>query len=125
MDITSPTSSNAAASATKSPEHDVKANGGTGDRLQPPAPQNEASSSENTMPAPSAAAPGVHQPKVQTAFIHKLWRCASSPIHPALSLRALNIVAACWKTPRYDILSHGRRTRTASSSSRPTSSPEC
>ncbi|KAK4241395.1 HSF-type DNA-binding-domain-containing protein [Achaetomium macrosporum] len=79
MDITSPASSTAAASATKSPEHDVKINGGAGDRLPPPAPQNEASSSENMMPAPSAAAPAVHQPKVQTAFIHKLWSMLEDP----------------------------------------------
>ncbi|KAK4247088.1 HSF-type DNA-binding-domain-containing protein [Corynascus novoguineensis] len=81
MDITTPTGSSAPPSATKSPDRDVKPNGTSNDRLQPPPSQHEQPSQENTMPAPSttapaatpAAAPAVHQPKVQTAFIHKLW----------------------------------------------------
>lgn len=86
MDITTPTNSSAPASATKSPDTDVKVNGGAPERerlLQPAAPQNEQSPTENiVMPAPAAAAPAVHQPKiVQTAFIHKLYRCARPSIH--------------------------------------------
>lgn len=84
MDITTPTGSSAPASATKSPDRDLKVNGGTVDRLQPPTPQHEQPSPENSMPAPSAAAPAAHQPKVQTAFIHKLWRYAASPDPPRL-----------------------------------------
>ncbi|KAK4033881.1 HSF-type DNA-binding-domain-containing protein [Parachaetomium inaequale] len=72
MDITTPTGSSAPPSATKSPDRDVKLNGAASDRLQPPTPQHEQPPHDNTMPAP-AAAPAVHQPKVQTAFIHKLW----------------------------------------------------
>ncbi|KAK4139052.1 HSF-type DNA-binding-domain-containing protein [Dichotomopilus funicola] len=82
MDITTPTGSSAPASATKSPERDVKPNGASNDRLQPPPAPHEQQQSQDssTMPAPSststsasASAPTVHQPKVQTAFIHKLW----------------------------------------------------
>jgi len=73
MDITTPTGSSAPPSATKSPDRDVKINGATNDRLQPPTPQHEQPSHDNTMPAPAVTAPAVHQPKVQTAFIHKLW----------------------------------------------------
>ncbi|KAL2020134.1 hypothetical protein VTK56DRAFT_8739 [Thermocarpiscus australiensis] len=76
MDITSPTNSNspAPASAAKIPESDMKVNGTTSERPQA-APQNEQAPAENiTMPAPVAAAPALHQPKiVQTAFIHKLY----------------------------------------------------
>lgn len=82
MDITTPTGSSAPASATKSPDRDAL-NGGSADRRQPLTPQHEqqqqqpqsqSQPADNTMPAPSAAATAVHQPKVQTAFIHKLWR---------------------------------------------------
>lgn len=87
MDITTPTNSSAPQSATKSPDSDVNASGGnasneSNERLQPIQAQinsnhhNHQASSENniTMPAPVAAAPAVHQPKiVQTAFIHKLY----------------------------------------------------
>ena len=75
MDITTPTGSSAPASATKSPDRDVKLNGATtpSDRLQPPPAQHEQPPPENTMPAPATTTPAVHQPKVQTAFIHKLW----------------------------------------------------
>lgn len=76
MDITTPTGSSAPASATKSPDRDVKVNGGTNDRLQPPTHQHEQPPPDNTMPAPAPATTTVHQPKVQTAFIHKLWRYA-------------------------------------------------
>ncbi len=78
MDITTPTGSSAPASATKSPDRDGQPNGGPVDRLQPPTPQHEQQSPDNSMPAPSVALPAAHQPKVQTAFIHKLWRYAAS-----------------------------------------------
>jgi hypothetical protein len=74
MDITTPTGSSAPASATKSPDRDGKLNGAAAsDRLQPPPAQHEQPPPENTMPAPATTTPAVHQPKVQTAFIHKLW----------------------------------------------------
>lgn len=77
MDITTPTNSSAPASASKSPEADVKANEAATEHPQPAAPAESI-----IMPAPAAAAPAVHQPKiVQTAFIHKLYKCASPPIH--------------------------------------------
>lgn len=84
MDITTPTNSSAPASATKSPDPEVKANGGPNER---PPLQNEHTSAESIiMPAPAAAAPAVHQPKiVQTAFIHKLYKCGS-PTNPLLLL---------------------------------------
>lgn len=96
MDVT-PTNSSAPAAAAKSPGKDVKPNGGASERPQPAAQQNEqataATSSatgttsapaENVAaPAPAAAAPAVHQPKiVQTAFIHKLYKCAWLPVSP-------------------------------------------
>jgi hypothetical protein len=79
MDITTPTNSSAPASATKSPGTEIKLNGGPSER---PLLHSEHTSAESIiMPAPAAAAPAVHQPKiVQTAFIHKLYKCASSPI---------------------------------------------
>lgn len=84
MEITTPTNSSAAPSVTKSPESEAKAavNGGANERPQP-ATQSEPTSAENIiMPAPVAAAPAVHQPKiVQTAFIHKLYKCAASQTH--------------------------------------------
>ncbi|KAK4151029.1 HSF-type DNA-binding-domain-containing protein [Chaetomidium leptoderma] len=79
MDITTPTGSSAPASATKSPDRDVKVNGAASDRLQPPTPQHEQPAHDNTMPAPAPAAPAMHQPKVQTAFIHKLWTMLEDP----------------------------------------------
>ncbi|KAK4122750.1 hypothetical protein N657DRAFT_656847 [Parathielavia appendiculata] len=79
MDMTTPTGSSAPASATKSPERGARANGGPNDRLQPPAPQHEQTPHENTMPAPATTAQPVHQPKVQTAFIHKLWSMLEDP----------------------------------------------
>ncbi|KXX82802.1 Transcription factor SFL1 [Madurella mycetomatis] len=76
MEITTPTNSSAPASVTKSPESEAKVavNGGASERPQP-ATQSEQTPAENIiMPAPVAAAPAVHQPKiVQTAFIHKLY----------------------------------------------------
>ena len=59
-------------SATKSPESDA---GGAGERSET-TPHNEQPLADNIiMPAPAAAAPAVHQPKiVQTAFIHKLYK---------------------------------------------------
>ncbi|KAK3387155.1 HSF-type DNA-binding-domain-containing protein [Podospora didyma] len=73
MEITTPTNSSAPASATKSPDSDVNANG-YGERPQS-AMQNDQLPMDNIiMPAPVAAAAAVHQPKiVQTAFIHKLY----------------------------------------------------
>lgn len=74
MDITTPTNSSAPASATKSPdrERDRDING-TPTRSEP-----QGASSSMAMPAPTAAAAAVHGPKiVQTAFIHKLYKCAS------------------------------------------------
>ncbi|CAP70701.1 uncharacterized protein PODANS_3_7650 [Podospora anserina S mat+] len=114
MDITTPTNSSAPQSATKSPDSDVNASGGnasneSNERLQPIQAQinsnhhNHQASSENniTMPAPVAAAPAVHQPKiVQTAFIHKLYKYGASPIHSYGHGRILNHVIACWKTRR-------------------------
>lgn len=114
MDITTPTNSSAPQSATKSPDSDVNASGGnasneSNERLQPIQAQinnnhhNHQASSENNiiMPAPVAAAPAVHQPKiVQTAFIHKLYKYGASPIHSYGHGRILNHVIACWKTRR-------------------------
>ncbi|KAL1843631.1 hypothetical protein VTJ49DRAFT_613 [Mycothermus thermophilus] len=85
MDVTTPTGSSAPPSATKSPDRDVKVNGGTADRLQPPPPQQEKQSQQpapenaNTASAATAATTTVHQPKVQTAFIHKLWSMLEDP----------------------------------------------
>lgn len=72
MDITTPTNSSAPHSVTKSPESDAN---DTGERSGT-ASQNEQSPADTIiMPAPAAAAPAVHQPKiVQTAFIHKLYK---------------------------------------------------
>ncbi|KAK1772404.1 transcription factor SFL1 [Phialemonium atrogriseum] len=71
MEITTPTNSSAPPSATKSPGSDANGmseHSGT-------TSQNEQSPADTIiMPAPAAAAPAVHQPKiVQTAFIHKLY----------------------------------------------------
>lgn len=74
MDITTPTNSSAPASATKSPdrERDRDVNG------TPARSEGQGASSSMTMPAPAAAAAAVHGPKiVQTAFIHKLYKCAT------------------------------------------------
>lgn len=74
MDITTPTNSSAPASATKSPdrERDRDTNG------TPARSEGQGASSSMTMPAPTAAAAAVHGPKiVQTAFIHKLYKCAT------------------------------------------------
>lgn len=74
MDITTPTNSSAPASATKSPdrERDRDTNG------TPGRSEGQGASSSMTMPAPTAAAAAVHGPKiVQTAFIHKLYKCAA------------------------------------------------
>jgi hypothetical protein len=73
MELTTSTSSSAPASATKSPESDAN---GVNDR---PRPRSQNDHADNIiMPAPVAAAAAVHQPKiVQTAFIHKLYKCAS------------------------------------------------
>lgn len=74
MDITTPTNSSAPASATKSPdrERDRDVNG------TPARSEGQGASSSMTMPAPTAAAAAVHGPKiVQTAFIHKLYKCAT------------------------------------------------
>lgn len=74
MDITTPTNSSAPASTTKSPdrERDRDTNG------TPSRSEAQGASSSMTMPAPTAAAAAVHGPKiVQTAFIHKLYKCAA------------------------------------------------
>jgi len=88
MEITSPTSSSAPQSATKSPEIEIKVNGSTPSQPAPsantsPADSNNGSSSSSSSnavvssQAPAPAAPAVHQPKiVQTAFIHKLYKYA-------------------------------------------------
>ncbi|KAK4190228.1 HSF-type DNA-binding-domain-containing protein [Podospora australis] len=88
MDITSPTNPSAPASASKSPDSDVKIsisiNGGPSERQHRENIHNQnhnqnhhhqgKSNEDIIMPAPAAAAPAVHQPKiVQTAFIHKLY----------------------------------------------------
>lgn len=72
MDITTPTNSSAPHSATKSPESDTN---GMPDRSANPSQTDQSSADNIIMPAPAAAAPAVHQPKiVQTAFIHKLYK---------------------------------------------------
>ncbi|KAK0706477.1 HSF-type DNA-binding-domain-containing protein [Lasiosphaeria miniovina] len=73
MEITTPTSSSAPASATKSPDSDVNVNGYS--ERSNSVMQNDQLPMDNIiMPAPVAAAAAVHQPKiVQTAFIHKLY----------------------------------------------------
>ncbi|KAK3946114.1 transcription factor SFL1 [Diplogelasinospora grovesii] len=74
MEITTPTTSSAPASATKSPDSDVNVNG-LNERGQP---MSQHDPDNIIMPAPAAAAAAVHQPKiVQTAFIHKLYKCAA------------------------------------------------
>lgn len=72
MEITTPTNSSAPQSASKSSEGEGSdTNDRQGTALSGEHNTNSASS---TMPAPAAAA--VHQPKiVQTAFIHKLYKC--------------------------------------------------
>ena len=71
MDIVTPTHSSAPPSTTKSPDADAN---GMNDRSGT-ASQNDRSADGFIMPAPAAAAPAVHQPKiVQTAFIHKLYK---------------------------------------------------
>lgn len=83
MDITTPTNSSAPASATKSPdrERDRDANG------TPARSEGQGASSSMTMPAPTAAAAAVHGPKiVQTAFIHKLYKCAALELPPGSQL---------------------------------------
>ena len=76
MEITTPTNSSAPASATKSPESDAN---GLGDRSGGTVTHSDHPQSDNIiMPAPVAAAAAIHQPKiVQTAFIHKLYKCVS------------------------------------------------
>jgi len=75
MEITTPTGSSAPASATKSPDSDVNVNGRMERSLQPSPGDHSHTHPDNIiMPAPVAAAPAVHTPKiVQTAFIHKLY----------------------------------------------------
>lgn len=85
MDIMTPTNSSAPASATKSPDGDRERdmNGASepmrinnSSRLDG---QGHGNAMTMTMPAPTAAAAAVHGPKiVQTAFIHKLYKCAVS-----------------------------------------------
>ena len=82
MEITTPTSS-APASATKSPDSDVNGHalgsGATGEQRST-TPKMEQHPMPGVMPAPAAAAPAVHQPKiVQTAFIHKLYNMLEDP----------------------------------------------
>ena len=80
MEITSPTSSSAPQSATKSPEIEIKVNGSAPSQPAPstntsPSDSNSSSNAVVSSQAPAPAAPAVHQPKiVQTAFIHKLYK---------------------------------------------------
>ncbi|EJT71462.1 flocculation suppression protein [Gaeumannomyces tritici R3-111a-1] len=80
MEITTPTSS-APPSATKSPDSDANGHGpGSGSEHRSSTPKMEQHSMPGVMPAPAAAAPAVHQPKiVQTAFIHKLYNMLEDP----------------------------------------------
>ncbi|KAH8899649.1 putative heat shock transcription factor [Thozetella sp. PMI_491] len=72
MEITTPTNSSAPASATKSPDSETSISGT--DRPHGTSHNEQSSKDHIIMPAPAAAAPAIHQPKiVQTAFIHKLY----------------------------------------------------
>ncbi|KAK3683836.1 HSF-type DNA-binding-domain-containing protein [Podospora appendiculata] len=92
MEITTPTNSSAPPSATKSPDSNGNANAngnsngngnnsmgngnasGMNDRSHTTPHHDQLSADNIIMPAPTAAAAAVHQPKiVQTAFIHKLY----------------------------------------------------
>ncbi|XXG97716.1 hypothetical protein Hte_004025 [Hypoxylon texense] len=72
MDITTPTNASAPQSGSKSSEGEGS---DSNDRQNATlSGEQNPNSASNTMPAPAAAA--VHQPKiVQTAFIHKLYKC--------------------------------------------------
>lgn len=98
MDLTTPTSSSAPGSSSKSPEGDGH-------------DQNNSSSNDQhqatnaAMPAPAIAAAAVHQPKiVQTAFIHKLYKCVVSRLDLDALARAVTSAdgnVACWRIPTY------------------------
>ena len=94
MEITTPTNSTAPPSATKSPDSDVNISiniNGLSERAQQQQHQQAAHGEHPDnimMPAPVAAAPAVHQPKiVQTAFIHKLYKYATLPGAPLAASR--------------------------------------
>jgi len=109
MEITTPTNSSAPASATKSPDSDTNPNG-LNERSMQPSPGDQMPPDNIIMPAPVAAAAAIHQPKiVQTAFIHKLYKCGtpSGPLGCCV-LSMLTRVTVCWRTRRYSTLSHGR-----------------
>ena len=83
MDITTTTASSIPphvqpqSSRNKTPDRDTA---DSVDRHNGPssASKDHLSSNSRAMPAPAAAAAAVHQPKiVQTAFIHKLYKCVS------------------------------------------------
>jgi hypothetical protein len=87
MDITTPTNSSAQASVSKSPEGDVQvnANGSAGERNHSSSQKEQTHTDSMMLAAQTAAAPAVHQPKiVQTAFIHKLYKCV--PERPTLTM---------------------------------------
>jgi hypothetical protein len=72
MEVTTPTNSSAPPSATKSSDDEV---GELSDHSKTPM-KNEQPGGASGIIAPAAAAAAVHQPKiVQTAFIHKLYKC--------------------------------------------------
>jgi hypothetical protein len=74
MDVTTPTTPSAPASAARSPE--TEANGNSSDRSGTTTENEKPPADSGIMPAPvtTTPAPAVHQPKiVQTAFIHKLY----------------------------------------------------
>jgi hypothetical protein len=104
MDLTTPTSSSAPGSSSKSPE-------GEGHDQNISSAPNDQHSASNAMPAPVVAAQAVHhQTKiVQTAFIHKLYKCVTIP--PRCAVRAdtpANRIVACWRIKAYGTSSAGR-----------------
>lgn len=71
MDLTTPTDSSAPGSSSKSPDADANDPSHVS--------SNDHHLGSNSMPAPAIAAAAIHQPKiVQTAFIHKLYKCVLS-----------------------------------------------
>lgn len=124
MDITTPTNSSAPASTTKSPdrERDRDTNG------TPSRSEGQGASSSMTMPAPTAAAAAVHGPKiVQTAFIHKLYKCAPLPPGSLLVPNHVNtdLFAVCSRTATYPISYLGQTPKRVLSCRRLLNSPRC